>query len=111
MSNIEERRTEEERTQSPREILDSDAWRSAPTCTRLHLRDRIERRQAIMERSNCEGAVLQPRCHEVLCVNPPNLVNGEFRDSSVCNHGLTLLGGLEVPQRTGHEGTDADVPW
>ena len=107
-------------TQSPREMLHSDVWRSAPSCTRLPLRDRIEktlplqgRRQAAVERSRaCRqksrlgwsgGVVKVPSCShvvttlgQVLCIKPPNLFIGELRDSSVCDHGLTSLGGLEV---------------
>ena len=63
-------------TQSPREMLHSDAWRSAPSCTRLPLGDRIEKNTATARQNasrrrtfglvgrRSEGAVLQPRCHD-----------------------------------------------
>ena len=97
-------------TQSPREMLYSNAWRSMPSCTRLPLRDRFERtlpllgrRQAVMEQSRAcrqkpgygrSGSIMKvPSCSHV---KPPNFVIGEVRDASICDHGLTALGGLEV---------------
>ena len=72
-------------TQSPREMLHSDVRRGAPSCTRLPLRDRIEKKhrhcktEASRHRTfksvspeiqvglvwlRGEGAVQQPRCHD-----------------------------------------------